>query len=217
MQAFTTTPNLENAGKSFFIGLDLGQVNDYTAICVLESQWVKTDEKDAFGNDIAHYELRVVHLERHLGWLYTDVAERVRQLRVSEKLREVQRHRDTSTWTESYPKVVVDATGVGRPVVDMLKKSGVAHAAVTITAGEHETRAGVSWRVPKRELVSRVQLALATGRLKISPHLELAETLREELRNFKIKVNIATGHDSYEAWRENENDDLVLSSRLGFR
>ncbi len=42
------------------------------------------------------------------------------------------------------------------------------------------------------------KVALANGRLKISPHLELAETLREELRNFKIKVNINPGHDSYE-------------------
>ena len=36
----------------------------------------------------------------------------------------------------------------------------------------------------------------------------------QELLNFKIKVNIATGNDSYEAWRENIHDDLVLCVAL---
>jgi hypothetical protein len=32
--------------------------------------------------------------------------------------------------------------------------------------------------------------------------------------NFKLKINITTGHDSYEAWREGEHDDLVLAAAL---
>ena len=51
------------------------------------------------------------------------------------------------------------------------------------------------------ELVGSLQMLLQTGRLKIAGSLEHAKTLREELRNFKIKVNLKTGHDSYEAWR----------------
>ena len=38
--------------------------------------------------------------------------------------------------------------------------------------------------------------------------------LKEELLNFKMKINVATGHDSYEAWREGEHDDLVLAAAL---
>jgi hypothetical protein len=53
-------------------------------------------------------------------------------------------------------------------------------------------------------------VALANGRLKMSPHLELAETLREELRNFKIKVNINTGHDYYEKGRSMDAPALSL-------
>jgi len=26
-----------------------------------------------------------------------------------------------------------------------------------------------------------------------------------------VKINLATGHDSYEAWREGDHDDLVLA------
>jgi hypothetical protein len=62
--------------------------------------------------------------------------------------------------------------------------------------------------------VSAVQIALQSGRLKIAEELALAETLRKELLNFRIKVNISTAHDSYEAWREGDHDDLVLATAL---
>jgi soluble P-type ATPase len=42
---------------------------------------------------------------------------------------------------------------------------------------------------------------------------ESPERVRE-LQNFRVKINIATGHDSYEAWRENEHDDIVLAVAL---
>jgi len=32
--------------------------------------------------------------------------------------------------------------------------------------------------------------------------------------NFKIKIDHATSHDSYLAWRENVHDDLVLATSL---
>ena len=35
-----------------------------------------------------------------------------------------------------------------------------------------------------------------------------------DLINFKLKINIATGHDLYEALREGIHDDLVLSVAL---
>jgi len=28
--------------------------------------------------------------------------------------------------------------------------------------------------------------------------------------SFKVKINLKTAHDSYEAWREGQHDDLVL-------
>ena len=68
--------------------------------------------------------------------------------------------------------------------------------------------------MPKRNLVSTVQIALQSGHLKIAEELALAETLRKELSSFRIKVNISTAHDSNEAWREGDHDDLVLATAL---
>ena len=52
------------------------------------------------------------------------------------------------------------------------------------------------------------------GRIKIAKKMKLAQIFREELINFKVKINLKTAHDSYEAWREGEHDDLVLSVAL---
>jgi hypothetical protein len=69
-------------------------------------------------------------------------------------------------------------------------------------------------RVPKRDLISATLVLLQNGQLKIAEGLALRETLVKELLNFRVKINIATAHDSYEAWREGDHDDLVLSVAL---
>ena len=101
----------------FYIGLDLGQQNDYTAIIILEEVLVSSvvDERIAFARGVERakpqepeYHLR--HIERfHLGTPYTSVAERVAALVGSPPLADNN-------------KLIVDQTGVGAPVVDLLKK-----------------------------------------------------------------------------------------------
>ena len=172
--------------RRFHVGLDLGQANDYTAVAVVE----------AAGDD-----LHVRHLERFRHTLYPDVAERVEALMDSPQLK-------------SNAELVIDATGVGPAVTDIFSKRGRAFKAVKIHGGDAESREGRIYRVPKRNLVSALQAALQTGTLKIASSLELAEVLREELLNFRIKINLQTGHDSYEHWREGDHDDLVLAAAM---
>ena len=42
--------------------------------------------------------------------------------------------------------------------------------------------------------------------------LKLAEVLRKELLDFKIRIDPQTAHDSYAAWRAGAHDDLVLAA-----
>jgi hypothetical protein len=86
--------------------------------------------------------------------------------------------------------------------------------AVTITGGEHAHYANGSWRVPKRDLVAALEVSLQTETLKVAEGLELWPALREEMLNFKRKINLKTAHDSYEHWRESDHDDLVLATAL---
>ena len=173
---------------SYLLGADIGQINDYTAISVLRKQ------DDTF---------QLLHLERHLGESYTVIADRL--VTLSQKLR--------------HPEAVVDATGVGRAVVDLLEDRGLKRVRpVTITGGVDVTEASVNGRkehrVPKRDLVGVLQVALQNGQLRIPATLELRNELVTELQNFKVKLNSETGHESFEHWRSSDHDDLVLSVAL---
>jgi hypothetical protein len=178
--------------NQFYIGLDLGQAQDYTALSVVE---VISEKRGERSFKIFH----VRHLHRYpLGTPYPEIVASV--LTLSDKIRS--------------GKLVVDATGVGRPVIDLLKKEGLSPTEILIHGGDSTTHEGLLWRVPKRDLVSTLTVAFQTNRLKIASALPEAKTLIDELLNFKVKINLKTAHDSYEAWREGQHDDLVLSVAL---
>jgi hypothetical protein len=114
--------------------------------------------------------------------------------------------------------LVIDGTGVGRPVVDLFRK---AHPAckivlVTITGG---TAAAAKcdefgyWHVSKRELVACLNMLMQTRRFQVDDSIDNAGVLIRELRNFVEKIKV-TGNTSYEAWRESVHDDMVLASAL---
>jgi hypothetical protein len=46
--------------------------------------------------------------------------------------------------------------------------------------------------------------------LQIAPALAHAETMEMELQNFRVKIT-AAANETFEAWRERDDDDLVLA------
>jgi hypothetical protein len=203
------------------VGVDLGQQRDPTAICVVERgyvpsgalynarYWLRGRERYSARQPVK-VEYHVRHLERPtIGTSYVEVVERVVELLKSLGDEEL--------------VLAVDTTGVGRPVADMLRErlegwlesdehARLLTAWITITGGDSVTRAeGGGVRVPKRDLASAPLVLMQNKQLKIAEGLALAPVLKRELLNFKVKINIATGHDSYEAWREGDHDDLVLA------
>ena len=108
-----------------------------------------------------------------------------------------------------HPELVIDFTGVGRPIFDMFVYSGIYPIGVVITAGNAETRDGMACSVPKLTLVSRLQALLHQARLKIQRELDEAETLVRELQDFRVEYS-AAGHLTFNA-RSGKHDDLVLA------
>jgi hypothetical protein len=112
------------------------------------------------------------------------------------------------------PEAVVDATGVGIAVSDLLKTRGLRFTRVTITGGDKVNRVAGGYRVPKRDLVAALEVPFHKGSLKVAEGLALWPALQEKLLNFRRKINLTTAHDSYEHWRDSDHDDLVLATAL---
>jgi hypothetical protein len=176
--------------ERFVLGVDLGQAHDFTALVILE---------------LLEDELHARHIERlPLDMPYPQQVDRVAALASSPELAHSVR-------------VAVDATGVGRPVVDMLRDelrpSRTPLVAITITGGTAATHIGSRWSVPKRDLIGAAQVALQTRELKIAAALPEAQTLADELRAYRVQIS-DDGRDSYGNGRTAPNDDLVLATAI---
>jgi hypothetical protein len=187
-----------------YIGLDLGQAYDHTAIAVLERSEIPLGRSPVTFEWIVETRYTFRHLERlPLGMDYPSMLQHVRTL--------VQRPELALSATT----LVVDATGVGRPVVDLLRRASLPCRVVpvTITGGDKETCESIMWHVPKRDLIAGMMVLFQRGEIAICGHLPESETLAAELANMRIKVSLS-GHDTYGAWREGQHDDLVLAAAL---
>jgi hypothetical protein len=194
---------------AYYVGLDLGQSADFTALAVVQ----RVNEVN--GEGVTEKRLHLRHLERYpLRTPYTDVADGVAALMRSPVLQNDEYDPARNRVSKPRVELLVDSTGVGRAVTDLLKSRGLRFKRITLTGGEKAHRSGGEWRVPKRDLVSALEVPFHTGELRVAEGLELWPTLREELLTFRRKINLKTAHDSYEHWRESDHDDLVLACAL---
>jgi hypothetical protein len=112
--------------------------------------------------------------------------------------------------------VITDLTAVGPSLLPSLR-AAVRPAwivPVMLTAGQ--TVAGKdddgTWRLPKRDLVTTLQLMLQGRRLRVAPSLSDAPLLVRELTTFRARVSLSDTETL--DWRERPADDLVLAVAL---
>jgi hypothetical protein len=186
----------------FYVGLDLGQRRDYSAIVVVERREVM---RAYLGPRFEA--LLVRHVERvPLGTPYPMVVARVREIVRSREL-------------AGRCSLAVDGTGVGAPIVEMLRAAqlGCEMNAVTITGGERQHQysggGGAAWSVPKQDLIAGVQVLLERGELRIAKRLKEAGNLVKELVDVRVthgqKGRVKIGADGC-----GEHDDLVIALGL---
>jgi hypothetical protein len=187
----------------FFVGLDLGQSHDFTAIAVVERVESVGEFDKAVWAPRKAVAARLRYLERlPLGTPYPEVVGRVGQVVRSPQV-------------AGACHLIVDATGVGRPVVDMLRAERLPCrlAPALITAGYQENQTNGYYHVPKRDLITGLRVLLEQQGLQIAARLEHGRALVTELAEMRVKVSIA-GNEQYGAWREGTHDDLVLAVAL---
>src|SRR5215204_672909 len=195
---------------TYYAGLDLGQSADYSALAVLQKVHTYYPQTGKYWD-----ELHLRHLERYpLKTPYTDIADQVKSLLTGPPFTTpvISGGRLAKPTTE----LIVDKTGVGVAVTDLLKERRLDYIAVTITGlGQKVNCHGTKeYSVPKQDLVAALEVPFHKGTLKVAKGLQGWPKLREELLDFRRKQNKTTAHISYEHWRESDHDDLVLAAAL---
>ena len=192
------------------IGVDIGQVRDFSALVVAEL------EGDRFV---------IRHVERvRLGTAYPQVADRIRQVyegAVEQIAPEVGRHHllppgQALEKAKESVFIRVDMTGVGRGIFDLVRErlGPVNLTGVSLTSGE-KCSVGVRAKegtCSKLYLVSRLQALIATGRI-VLPETEEARALAQELLDFELRVT-SDASLTFGAFRTGQHDDLVVALGL---
>lgn len=197
---------------STFLCVDLGKLQDYTAISIineLERFEVPHDRGNPFipslrARTTGQTRVEVPYLHRlPIG---TDYVEQVRIIR--------QLYAELGRRCKPTPTLVIDATGVGQPVADMFRGEGVNPIEIWFSGGNKPTARAYGYNVPKADIVSALQRTIGRGDLQIAAGIPEAVTLIEEATRMEAIQSTTTGHIRY-THRDGEHDDLVLSVGIG--
>jgi hypothetical protein len=177
------------------IGVALGQKRSPTAVSVVQG------ERRSFPDPGPHFNVR--HLERlPAGTSFPDAARRVGEIA-----------RSVASRTGWRPEVFVDVTGLGDPILALVKRRVLRVTGVYFNHGDRrleeqssEVRLGKAW------LVARLQALLQTAVLHL-PRTPDAEDLARELLDYEIRVT-EDANDRYGAFRVGTHDDLVTALGL---
>ncbi len=190
------------------VALDLGQSTDFCAAAVIDRDDTAPEPLDLHGppNPLKGL-LRCTALRR---WpLHTDYCQVV-----------------SDVLDLPADVIVPDACGVGRPIVDLLRREAMKrncrvkiHPVMTVgsntkVASTRMEARGLMSSVPKIELVTSLMIAQQQGNLRL-PNVPETQQLLHELAGYQLrysqKGNVQFGNDPKKA----PNDDLVVACALG--
>jgi hypothetical protein len=179
--------------RYFLLGFDPAQIRDYAALSAVE---VTSDKQGLL--------FKLCALERRQRLSYPDLVAWVASAR---KIPEF--NRDVT----QAPELVIDSTGIGIAVRDLLVKAGIRPIAVTTTAGNVQTRVDAhNFHVGKALLVGKFLSAFDAGRFQINPNLPAYPLFERELLAFKAEIS-ARGNAIFEA-ADGEHDDMISACAL---
>jgi hypothetical protein len=180
-----------------FVGIDLGESGNHTAIAAVERVRLEVPKiRQKF-----RYVVRFLE-EYELGIHYPEQIDR---------LKETLSHKAFES-----AAVGADYTGVGRPVIQMMKKQKV-HAGlvpILITSGHAATfdKESQGYHVPKRDLVGTLQILLQAELIAWHQKLPAARKLEKQLSSFKVKIT-RSKNETFGA-EGRDQDDIVLAVSL---
>jgi len=229
----------------YMVSADFGQTTDYTAVAVTKRRLVPTSEKynatdwrmegDIYNPERVEYRETRQDVEQHYDLIrldrvqlrtsYTQIARGI--VKLIKELNALHRREDGLRPAQPVDVgLAIDEGGVGKAVKDILIEAledGISDAPgepcviflpVTVHGGSNTTRSGGYWHIPKRDLVHAGIVAFQNQTLHVAK-LRYRGVLEEELKNYRLKQNLATGYAGFEPLREGQHDDLLFATCLG--
>jgi len=160
----------------YWLGVDLAQAQDNTAlVCVHDEclpMWV--GGRQALGPR----QRTVVFADKFKGVSYPDVVSHVIRTMLKEPLR-------------GRTRLVIDASGLGRVVSDLLREQRVQHHAIQMTVGQNWVEKDRYVNVGKTLLLETLSILFATGDLTFAHDLPLRTDILAELETFQLETTAA--------------------------
>lgn len=174
---------------TFIISLDPAQLRDWSALAVVDMRY--RPEEKRFGYDL-------VAMARKQGLPYDQIVDWVSRI-----------YHKPEFNRQQPPELVVDSTGVGVAVVDMLHTKGLRLKAVTITSGESFSQKGSIFHVGKARLIGTFLGAFDGGKVQVNPNMPIWPQLEKEMLSYRAEIS-AQGRAKFEA-EEGEHDDMIFA------
>ena len=166
-----------NGWSRYWLGVDLAQAQDNTALVCVHDECLPLwggGSRQVLGPR----QRTIVFADKFKGVSYPDVVSHVIRTMLKEPLR-------------GRARLVIDASGLGRVVSDLLFEQGVEHHAVQMTVGQNWVEKGRYVNVGKTLLLETLSLLFATGDLTFAHDLPLREDILAELETFQLETTAA--------------------------
>lgn len=161
----------------YWLGVDLAQAQDFTALVCVHDECLPTwggGSRQVLGPR----RRTIVFADKFRGVSYPDVVSHVIRIMLKDALR-------------GRTRLVIDASGLGRVVSDLLTEQRVVHHAIQMTVGQNWVKKGQYVNVGKMLLLETLSLLFATRDLTFAHDLPLREDILAELETFMLEQTAA--------------------------
>ena len=162
--------------RRFWLGVDLAQAQDFTALVVVKDECLPLwhGSRQILGERMR----TIVFADRFNAISYPDV--------VSHLIATMQREP-----LAGRVELVIDATGLGRVVSDLLTEARINHLALQSVVGQNWRRDGRYVNVGKHLLLETLSVLFSSKGLRFAAGLELKPDIEAELETFRLETTRA--------------------------
>lgn len=206
------------AMKEYTISVDIAKKSDYTGIQIFKKiPFIDKGKKLLNQQPVIKAKYNLGGMYKYQGKRYGDLVKNVGRIITNLNIEAIEKH-----------DLIVDGTGVGEVVVDMMRDKGLLPTPIVFTGGDTSREVYAPYsdvfskskfshskmkvlkqiNVPKKDMVDCAVNFLEQKRLSMSPNVTYKEDFIYQLSNFKGKIN-EKGNTKFEADKETIHDDLV--------